>query len=63
MTHLATPATLGSICVLIAAGTVDIATRGDEGCGTNVTLAGAADEAALVPLPALVLHLLHACRQ
>ena len=33
---------------------------GDEGLGADGVLAGAADEALLVPLPRLVLHLLHA---
>ena len=32
---------------------------GDEGLGADGVLAGAADEALLVPLPGLVLHLLH----
>ena len=33
---------------------------GDERLGADGVLAGAADEALLVPLPGLVLHLLHA---
>jgi len=58
--NLSTPAALGSMDSLIAAATEDVATRRDEGCGTNVTLADEAGEAVLMPLPALVLHLLHA---
>ena len=50
------------MCLLIAAVAEDITTRWDEGVGANVSLAGAAGEAILMPLPALVLHLLHACR-
>ena len=34
---------------------------GDEGLGADGVLAGAADEALLVPLTGLVLHLLHTC--
>ena len=34
---------------------------GDEGLGADRVLAGAADEALLVPLTGLVLHLLHTC--
>ena len=45
---------------LIALGTVDVVLLGDEGLGADRVLAGAADEALLVPLPGLVLHLLHA---
>jgi hypothetical protein len=60
--RLATPGTLGSICLLIAAVAEDITTRWDEGVGANISLAGAAGEAILMPLPALVLHLLHTCR-
>ena len=33
---------------------------GDKAFGSDGVLAGAADEALLVPLPGLVLHLLHA---
>ena len=45
---------------LITLGTVDVVLLGDEGLGADGVLAGAADEALLVPLPRLVLHLLHA---
>ena len=45
---------------LIALGTVDVVLLGDEGLGADRVLAGAADEALLVPLPRLILHLLHA---
>ena len=44
---------------LITLGTVDVVLLGDEGLGADGVLAGAADEALLVPLPRLVLHLLH----
>ena len=44
---------------LITLSTVDVVLLGDEGLGPDGVLAGAADEALLVPLPGLVLHLLH----
>ena len=45
---------------LITLGTVDVVLLGDERLGANGVLARAAHEALLVPLPRLVLHLLHA---
>jgi len=59
--HLATFDTLGGKLLLIALGAVDVVLLGYEGLGTDGVLAGAAHEALLVPLPGLVLHLLHAC--
>ena len=52
--------TLGGKLVFIAAGAVDVILLGDEALGADGVAADAADEAALVPLPRLVLHLLHA---
>ena len=52
--------TLGGKLVFIAAGAVDVILLGDEALGPDGVAADAADEAALVPLPRLVLHLLHA---
>ena len=52
--------TLGGKLVFVAAGAVDVILLGDEALGADGVAADAADEAALVPLPRLVLHLLHA---
>ena len=58
--HLAALDTLGGELVFIAAGAVDVILLGDEALGADGVAADTADEAALVPLPRLVLHLLHA---
>ena len=50
---------LCSELVLVASSAVDIILLGNEGLGSNGVLANTADEALLVPLPGLVLHLLH----
>ena len=60
MFHLAALDTLGGELVFVAAGAVDVILLGDEALGADGVAADAADEAALVPLPRLVLHLLHA---
>ena len=52
--------TLGGELVFVAAGAVDVILLGDEALGADGVAADAADEAALVQLPRLVLHLLHA---
>ena len=57
--HLAALDALGRELLLVALGAVDVMLLGDEALGANGVLAGAADEALLVPLPGLVLHLLH----
>jgi len=59
--YLATLDALGSKLFFIALGTVDIVLLGYEGLCADGVLAGAAHEALLVPLPGLVLHLLHSC--
>ena len=46
--------------LLVALGAVDVVLLRDEALGADGVLAGAAHEALLVPLPGLVLHLLHA---
>ena len=56
---------LNALCcelLLVALGAVDVVLLGDEALGADGVLAGAADEALLVPLTSLVLHLLHTCR-
>lgn len=58
--HLAALDALGSELLLVALGAVDVVLLGDEALGADGVLAGAADEALLVPLAGLVLHLLHA---
>ena len=45
--------------LLVALGAVDVMLLGDEALGADGVVAGAADEALLVPLTGLVLHLLH----
>ena len=54
---------LNALCcelLLVALGAVDVVLLRDEALGPDGVLAGAAHEAFLVPLPGLVLHLLHA---
>ena len=46
--------------LLVALGAVDVMLLGDEALGADGVLAGAAHETLLMPLPGLVLHLLHA---
>ena len=57
--HLIALDTFGGKLVLVAAGAVDVMLLRDEALGPDGVLAGAADEALLVPLTSLVLHLLH----
>jgi len=57
--HLAALDALCSKLLLIALGAVDVVFLGYEALGADGVLAGTADEALLVPLPGLVLHLLH----
>jgi len=57
--HLAALDALRSKLLLVALGTVDVVLLRDEALGADGVLAGAADEALLVPLTSLVLHLLH----
>jgi len=57
--HLAAFDTLGSKLLLITLGTVDVMLLRYEALGAYRVLAGAADETLLVPLPGLILHLLH----
>ena len=54
--------TLGGKLVFVAPGAVDVVLLGDEGLSPDGVVAGTAGEALLVPLPGLVLHLLHACK-
>ena len=58
--NLAALDTLSGELFFITFSTVDVVLLGDEGLGADGVLAGAADKALLVPLPRLVLHLLHA---
>ena len=60
MTDLLALDALGGELVLVALGAVDVVLLGDERLGADGVLARAAHEALLVPLPRLVLHLLHA---
>jgi len=57
--HLATLDTLRRELLLVTLGAVDVVLLRDEALCADGVLAGAADEALLVPLPSLVLHLLH----
>jgi len=57
--HLAALNALCSELFLVAFRAVDIVLLGNEAFGPDWILAGAADEAFLVPLPSLILHLLH----
>ena len=57
--NLAALDTLRGELFFITFSTVDVVLLGDEGLGSDGVLAGAADEALLVPLSRLVLHLLH----
>ena len=59
--HLATLDTLRRELLLVTLGAVDVVLLRDEALCADGVLAGAADEALLVPLPSLVLHLLHTC--
>ena len=59
MADLAALDALGGELVLVALGAVDVVLLRDEALGPDGVLAGAADEALLVPLTSLVLHLLH----
>ena len=60
ITHLITFDTLGGELVLVAGGAVDVVLLGDEALGPDGVVAHTAHEALLMPLPGLVLHLLHA---
>jgi len=57
--HLITFDTLGGELILVAGGAVDVVLLGDEALGPDGVVAHAAHEALLMPLPGLVLHLLH----
>ena len=57
--HLPALDALGGELFFITLGTVDVVLLGNEGLGSYRVLAGAANKALLVPLPRLVLHLLH----
>ena len=59
ITHLAALDALCGKLLLVALGAVDVVLLGDKTLGADGILAGAADEALLVPLSCLVLHLLH----
>jgi len=59
--HLAALYALSGKFFFIALGTVDVMLLRNEAFSPNGILAGAADKALLVPLPRLVLHLLHSC--
>ena len=59
--HLAALDALRRELLLVALGAVDVVLLRDEALGADGVLAGAADEALLVPLTGLVLHLLHTC--
>jgi len=56
--HLGAFDASGSVLLLVARGAVDVEFSGDEGLGADHGAAYFADEAALVPLPTLLLHLL-----
>ena len=58
--HLAALDALGSKLFFITFCTIDVVLLGDKTLSSDGVLAGAADEALLVPLSRLVLHLLHA---
>ena len=57
--HLAALDALRSKLLLVTLGTVDVVLLRDEALRPDGVLARAADEALLVPLTSLVLHLLH----
>jgi len=61
--HLAAFDALGGELVLVTLGAVDVVLLGDEGLRSNGIFTGAADETLFMPLPRLVLHLLHACSE
>ena len=58
--HLAALDALSRELLLVALGAIDVVLLGDEALGADGVGAHAAYEALLVPLPGLVLHLLHA---
>ena len=60
--HLAALNAFGRKLLFVTLGAVDVVLLRDEALCADGVLAGAADEALLVPLPSLVLHLLHTCR-
>ena len=60
--HLAALDALCGKLLLVTLGAVDVVLLRDEALGADGVLAGAADEALLVPLTSLILHLLHTCR-
>ena len=62
-TYFVTLDAFGCKLVLVALCAVDVVLLGDERLGADGALARAAHEALLVPLPRLVLHLLHACTE
>ena len=59
VSHLAAFDALCCELLLVALGAVDVVLLGDEALGADGVLAGAAHEALFMPLPGLVLHLLH----
>ena len=59
MSHLAAFDAFCCELLLVALGAVDVVLFGDEALGADGVLAGAAHEALFMPLPGLVLHLLH----
>jgi len=61
--HLEALDALGGELVLVALGAVDVVLLRDERLCANGVLAGAAHKALLMPLPRLVLHLLHTCTE
>jgi len=61
--HLAALDALGGELVLVALGAVDVVLLRNERLCADGIFAGAADEAFLVPLAGLVLHLLHTCSE
>merc|ERR1712233_8638 len=57
--HLAALDALCGKLLLVTLGAVDVVLLRNEALGADGVLAGAADEALLVPLTSLILHLLH----
>ena len=60
LSHLAAFDALCCELLLVALGAVDVVLLGDEALGADGVLACAAHKTLLMPLPGLVLHLLHA---
>ena len=60
MSHLAAFDAFCCELLLVALGAVDVMLFGDEALGADGVLASAAHETLFMPLPGLVLHLLHA---